>query len=118
MGLIIYCCTDNGIVSIEPSFQGTQSPCVHHLTSLLSGDHCYYRICVCRGVLFVFRDMVSLARNSLCRQGWPRTHRDLPASASQVLGSKACATSDQCYYHILRFGNQDPYGSDHLMLAT
>ena len=28
--------------------------------------------------------------NSLCRQGWPRTHRDLLASVSQVLGSKVC----------------------------
>ena len=23
--------------------------------------------------------------NSLCRPGWPQTHRDLPASASRVL---------------------------------
>ena len=30
---------------------------------------------------------------SSCRPGWPRTHRDLPASASQVLGLKACATT-------------------------
>ena len=28
--------------------------------------------------------------NSLCRSGWPRTLRDPPASASQVLGLKAC----------------------------
>ncbi|GAB1300185.1 Arf-GAP with coiled-coil, ANK repeat and PH domain-containing protein 2 [Apodemus speciosus] len=31
--------------------------------------------------------------NSLCRSGWPRTHRDPPASASQVLGLKVCATT-------------------------
>jgi hypothetical protein len=28
--------------------------------------------------------------NSLYRPGWPATHRDLPASASQVLGSNVC----------------------------
>jgi hypothetical protein len=27
-----------------------------------------------------------------CRPGWVRTHRDLPTSASQVLGLKACTT--------------------------
>ena len=30
---------------------------------------------------------------SSCRPGWPRTHRDPPAFASQVLGLKACATT-------------------------
>ena len=32
---------------------------------------------------------------SSCRPGWPRTHRDPPASASRVLGLKACATTAQ-----------------------
>ena len=31
--------------------------------------------------------------NSLCRPGWPQTHRDPPASASWVLGLKVCATA-------------------------
>jgi hypothetical protein len=31
--------------------------------------------------------------NLLWRQGWPQTHRDLPASASTVLGLKVCATT-------------------------
>lgn len=29
---------------------------------------------------------------SLCSSGWCRTHKDLPTSASGVLGSKSCAT--------------------------
>uniref|UniRef100_A0A8C8ULT2 Uncharacterized protein n=1 Tax=Peromyscus maniculatus bairdii TaxID=230844 RepID=A0A8C8ULT2_PERMB len=33
-----------------------------------------------------------LSWNSLGSPGWPRTHRDPPASASQVQGLKACAT--------------------------
>ena len=32
---------------------------------------------------------------SSCRSGWHQTHRDLPVSASQVLGLKACATTAQ-----------------------
>jgi hypothetical protein len=49
--------------------------------------------------LFFFRDRVSL-----CGPGCPGTHsvdqaglklRNLPASASQLLGSKACATTAQ-----------------------
>ena len=31
-----------------------------------------------------------LAWNSLCRPSWPPTNRDLPASTSSLLGSKAC----------------------------
>ncbi|EDL88419.1 rCG61286, isoform CRA_a [Rattus norvegicus] len=31
--------------------------------------------------------------NSLCRPGWLLTHRDTPASASRVLGLKACTTT-------------------------
>ena len=30
---------------------------------------------------------------SSCRPGWSQTHKDLPVSASQVLGLKACATT-------------------------
>jgi hypothetical protein len=30
---------------------------------------------------------------SICRPGWPQTHRDPPASASQVLGWKVCITT-------------------------
>jgi hypothetical protein len=52
-------------------------------------------------VVFVFQDRVSL-----CSSGYPGTHsvdqaglelRNLPASASQVLGLKACATTAQLY---------------------
>ena len=34
--------------------------------------------------------------DSLCRPGWPQIHRDPPAYASQVLGSKVCATISGC----------------------
>ena len=37
-----------------------------------------------------------------CRPGWLRTHRDLPASASQVLGLKACATTTLLCLSILK----------------
>jgi hypothetical protein len=55
--------------------------------------------------VFVFRDRVSL-----CSPGCPRTHsvgqaglqlRNLPASASQVLGLKACATTPGCHLGFL-----------------
>ena len=36
---------------------------------------------------------VLLFKSSLYRPGWPQSHRDPPASASQVLGLKACATT-------------------------
>ena len=54
-------------------------------------------LCVCLFVVLVFRDIVFLS-NPVC----PGTYsvdqaglelRDLPASASQVLGSKACTTT-------------------------
>jgi hypothetical protein len=56
----------------------------------------------------VFRDRVSL-----CSPGWPGTHsvdqaglklRNPPASASQVLGLKACATMPGCGF----FHSQEP----------
>jgi hypothetical protein len=44
-----------------------------------------------------FRDRVSLCSpgcpETHSRPGWPQTHSNLPASASQVLGLKACATT-------------------------
>ena len=40
---------------------------------------------------------------SSCRPGWTRTPRYLPASASQVLGLKACATT-ACLPELLLFG--------------
>ena len=52
-----------------------------------------------------------LAWNSLCRQSWPRTQNS-PASASQVLGLKACATTPGCavpFYQsrLARFATDD-----------
>jgi hypothetical protein len=53
--------------------------------------------------LFVFRDRVSL-----CSPGYPGTHfvdqaglelRNLPASASQVLGLKVCATTPGAMFY-------------------
>jgi hypothetical protein len=52
--------------------------------------------------IFIFIFLVFRDRVSLCSPGCPGTHfvdqaglelRNLPASASQVLGSKACATT-------------------------
>jgi hypothetical protein len=36
---------------------------------------------------------VALAGLERCRPGWPGTHRDLPASASQLLGLKVHTTT-------------------------
>jgi hypothetical protein len=49
--------------------------------------------------LFVFQDRVTVyiwqSWNLLCIWGCPLTHRNLPTSASQVLGLKQCATTAQ-----------------------
>jgi hypothetical protein len=45
-----------------------------------------------------------LSWNKFCRPGWPQTHRDLPASAFQVLRLKVCATTTpivESYYTTL-----------------
>ena len=39
---------------------------------------------------------------SSCRSGWPRTHRDPPASPSPVLGLKACVTTAG-HIHVVLF---------------
>ena len=44
----------------------------------------FVSVCVCCVVLS--------CPGTLCKPGWPQTHRDLPASASQVLGLKVCTT--------------------------
>ncbi|XP_076427551.1 uridine-cytidine kinase-like 1 isoform X2 [Peromyscus maniculatus bairdii] len=44
------------------------------------------------------RVALRLSWNSLGSPGWPRTHRDPPASASRVLGLKACATTARPVY--------------------
>lgn len=43
--------------------------------------------------LFVCFECVTLPWNSLCKPGWPPTHRHSPASTSRVLGVKAWATN-------------------------
>jgi hypothetical protein len=67
--------------------------------------------------LFFFFFLVFLDRVSLCSSGCPGTHsvdqsglelRNLPASASQVLGLKACATTalQKFYFCDLKAGSQ------------
>ena len=49
------------------------------------------------------------------RPCWPRTPRDLPASASRVLGLKACATTARLSSFLIRGGTlcpQDPLSAD------
>ena len=66
---------------------------------------CFLFVFVCLFVLFVF--LVFRDRVSLYSPGCPGTHfvdqsgielRNPPASASQVLGSKACATTPGCLF--------------------
>ncbi|EDL00549.1 mCG1042648, partial [Mus musculus] len=67
-------------------------------------------------VLFglVWFGLVSQDRVSLCSPGCPGTHlvdqavlnlRNLPASASRVLGLKACATNAQLFPYIFKVTN-------------
>lgn len=42
---------------------------------------------------FSFSETGWPGRNSLCRPAWLQTHRDLSASASQMLGSKLCTVT-------------------------
>ena len=57
------------------------------------------QICKVAKELFFFQDRVSLCNSpdcpgtSSCRPGWPRTHRDSPASAFRALGLKVWATT-------------------------
>ena len=62
--------------------------------------------------------MVSLCNSpscpgtSSCRPGWPWTYRDLPASASRVLGLKACTTTARlllCFLCMLEEDIKSPY---------
>ena len=46
-----------------------------------------------------------LAWNSLCRPGWPWTHSALPASASWVLGLKACTTKPGYFFFSFLFSS-------------
>ena len=46
--------------------------------------------------------VAAAAALELCRPSWPQTHRDPPASASQVLILKACATTTQLKQHIFK----------------
>ena len=48
-----------------------------------------YILCLC----FSFFLFEACPGTSSCRLGWPQIHRDLPDSASQVLGLKTCATT-------------------------
>ena len=41
------------------------------------------------------------AGTNSCRPGWPQTHKDSPASASWVLGLKACTTTTWLYLFLL-----------------
>jgi hypothetical protein len=75
----------------------------------LSGQELFIIIII--NFFFVFRDRVSL-----CSPGCPGTHsvdqaglelRDLPASASQVLGLKACATTAQQEFLFIRKRNKE-----------
>jgi hypothetical protein len=56
----------------------------------------------------VFQVRVSLygpgCPGTLCRQGWPQTQKDPPASASWVMGLKVCDTT-QLFSSILKVKN-------------
>ena len=52
-----------------------------------------------RNSLFFF--FLRLSWNSLCRPGWPRTYKDIPASTSWVLGLMACATTTWIFLLLL-----------------
>jgi hypothetical protein len=76
----------------------------------------YGFVCVCFVFCFLFIFVFCfLDRVSLCSPDCPGTHsidqvghelRDLPASASQVLGLKACATITQHVHTVLFVGKE------------
>ena len=66
-------------------------PKQHSVTS--ASEVSYYRmISILTRMYSTWEDACSCGTSS-CRPGWPRTHRDSSASASQVLGLKVCATT-------------------------
>jgi hypothetical protein len=79
--------------------------CAHHLKRRLgatTADVSLYHEEPPPHLFFVWLFLVFRDRVSLCSPGWPGTHsvdqaglelRNLPASASQVLELKACATT-------------------------
>ena len=73
-----------------------KSSCVY-----MSSKYWWDHRCELPFLVAFFWDRVSLCNSptclgtNSCRQGWPRTHRNLPASASLVLGLKAYTTTTQ-----------------------
>ena len=53
----------------------------------------YLFVCLFFETSKVSQDKPWLSWNSLCKPDCPQTHRDLPVSASQVLGLKTCVMS-------------------------
>ena len=83
-------------------FQATLSNLVRHHPSPVPYQDFYiaYKPLYYLFIYLVFRDRVSLCCFVACpelayRPGWPRIYRDPPASSSQVLGLKACATTSR-----------------------
>jgi hypothetical protein len=80
-----------------------------------------------RGFLFFFFFLFSPDRVSLCSTGCPGTHsvdqaglwlRNLPASASQVLGLKACTTTARPDLGFLRPQSLPPHNDTSFSKAT
>ena len=57
-----------------------------------------FLFCFCFETWFLYVALAVL--ELICRSGFPRTHRALPASASRVLGFKACASTSSVSSHI------------------
>ena len=88
----------------EPHCQGLESLKQYAKTNpsiskMLISDVCMY---VCIGFSGQgFSVYLQLSRNSLCRPGWPQTHRDLHTSASLSAGIKGVHRHSQTIADIL-----------------
>jgi len=61
----------------------------------------YLHVYLCLFILEAGFLCVALDVLEFCRPGWPRNHKDPPASASWVLGLKECSTTTWSFCHMV-----------------
>ena len=112
LGRIIWGCWWIGTQGIRSSWKCKDLTLRHShtavcLSKVYSSMFVFHSQRFCLFVCLFLRQGFSVALeavlNSLHRPGWPRTHRELPLSSSQVLGLKACATTAQLSLHYSHF---------------
>jgi hypothetical protein len=59
-------------------------------------------VCFCFFKIGFLCIIILAVLDSVCRTGYPPTHRDPPASTSKVLGLKVCATTPGLEFYVLK----------------